>query len=238
MEELKRLQTKIRENGLTHYLTKPRYIVSYGRYLLNTLKERWPEKSASIYVLEMSLEPREISSVISPKFIDCIDSMEEYARIREIEEPSWNGNYIDELKRRFEKGDLCCALLDSSRVVSHIFVTHNYCNLGEVSYQLDLPESTVGFYDVYTLSSYREKGLYKTTFNYCVDRCYRDGFKNAWMWIPPNNFNSLVVHRKLGMQKIILEVSMHQRRGFRFHSFHRLKTPIDHLPELEENIRI
>ncbi|MCK4782429.1 MAG: hypothetical protein KAV87_01665 [Desulfobacteraceae bacterium] len=49
MNEFKRFWSKIQENGLSHYLIRPRYIVSYGQYILHTLREQWP-KNLFLYI--------------------------------------------------------------------------------------------------------------------------------------------------------------------------------------------
>ncbi len=236
MKEFKRLWIKIQENGLSHYLTHPRYIITYSKYILHLLRDRWPKKSDSIYILAMKLEPRRNNSDIYIQCINSIEPMKEYAHLREIEEPSWNGNYLAELKRRFARGDLSVSVIEDGKTVSHLFMNHDYFELGEFSCSLNFPKHTVGFYDAFTLSNYRGRGLYKAAFNYCVNICYQKGFKEAWLGIAPSNVHSLIVHRSLGMDKICLEVTMFQRWGFRRYAIRHLNTFIDELPEFKRNI--
>ncbi len=236
MKEFKRLWSKIQENGLSHYLTRPRYIVSYGQYILHTLRERWPKKSVSIYILVMKLKPRKNNSDIFTQCINSVEPMKEYAHLREIEEPSWNGNYFAELKKRFARGDLSVSVIEDSKTVSHLFVNHDYFEVGEFSYSINFPKHTVGFYDAFTLSNYRGRGLYKATFNYCINICYQKGFKDAWLGISSSNVHSMMVHRSLGMRKIILEVTMYQRWGLRWHIVRRLNTFVDELPQFKKYI--
>ena len=235
MKEIKRLWSKIQENGLSYYLIRPRYIINYSKYILHTLRERWPKKFASIYILAIKLEPQRNNSDIYIQCINSVEPIKEYAHLREIEEPSWNGNYLAELKKRFARGDLSVSVIEDSKTVSHLFVNHDYFEVGEFSYSINFPKHTVGFYDAFTLSNYRGRGLYKATFNYCANICYQKGFKDAWLGISSSNVHSMMVHRSLGMQKII-EVTMSQSWGLRRHTIRRLNSFIGELPQFRENI--
>jgi len=233
MKEFKRLWNKIQENGLSHYLTHPMYIMNYSKYNLHMLRERWLKKSVLIYILAVKLEPRENNSDVYIQCINSVEPMKEYAHLREIEEPSWNGNYLAELKKRFDRGDLCIAVLENGKIVSHVFASHSHCDFGVFPYSLDLPKQVVGIYDAFTLSNYRGRGLYKAAFNYCVNICYQKGFKDAWGVISSSNVHSMMVNRSLGMQKII-EVTMSQSWGLRRHTIRRLNNFIDKLPQLRK----
>ena len=46
----------------------------------------------------------------------------------------------------------------------------------------------------------------------------------------------MMVHRSLGMRKIILEVTMYQRWDLRRHTIRRLNTFVDELPQFRKNI--
>lgn len=237
MSEIERTRSRLRQHGLSYYLRQPKYIASYSGYLFRLLKERWSDRRVSMYIFEMPLETFRRSQLQSNQNVlkQCINSVEpmlEYARIRELEEPAWNGNYVLELERRFARGDFCFAMLMHGKVVSHIFVTQSYCDLGEVSYRLRLPQYSVGLYDVYTLFNYRGKGLYKTIFSYCVGECYNKGFQRALMWIVSDNIKSIMVHSILGMRRITLEVIMRQRWGLRWHQLRSLSIDSSELLKL------
>jgi len=195
---------------------------------VNFLKERWPKKFASIYVLEMDLSPFKSNPIetnddIDSKCISPIAPLLEFIRIRELEEPAWNGNYRTEIENRFHRADLCFAASIEGIVVSLIFVTKYNCFLGEGLRGLELPRDTADLYDVYTVTGWRGKGLYKRVFSYCVEECYNLGFKQAWMWIFLYDIRSLTVHKKLDMRNIILEVIMHQRWVLRWHKTRSFK---------------
>ena len=94
----------------------------------------------------------------------------------------------------------------------------------------------MGFYDAFTLHNYRGKGFYKAVFNYCVNVCYKKGFKEAWLGISLDNAHSFLVHRSLGMRKILLEVTMFQRWGLRWYRVRHLNIYIDEFPKLKRKI--
>ena len=232
MTEIERVKRLLRDRGPLHYIVRPRYIWTYGRYVLRTIRERWPERRCSIYVLEMPVLPMSAMPGIRVHYIDCVEPLLEFAHEREEEDEEWHGNsYIAELEQRFARGDRCFAAEQAGRIASILFTTSGPCPISEVSYVLSIPRHTLGLYDVYTLSRYRGKHLYYAVFRNCINACAVEGYRAVWMWILPENLVSLHVHDQLGLRHIILEVSTQQGWGIRRHEVRSLDMNIADLLE-------
>ena len=236
MGEVQRIRRLLRDRGLLHYIMRPRYIWTYGKYALHTIRERWPERRCSIYVLEMPVSPLEAMPGIRIHDIDCVEPLLEFAHEREAEDEEWHGkSYVAELEQRFARDDRCFAAEQEGRIASILFTTSGPCLISEVGYVLSLPERTPGLYDVYTLPRYRGKHLYSAVFRSCINACASEGYSAVWMWILPENLVSFRVHDQLGLRRIILEVSMHQRRGIRRHAVRQLDMNIEDLSQMRSN---
>ena len=81
----------------------------------------------------MKSESCKNNSDIFSRPIYSVETIKEYAHLREIEKPSWKGSYLAELRRRFPRGDLRVSVFENGNIVSHVFVNHGHFDLDEVS---------------------------------------------------------------------------------------------------------
>jgi hypothetical protein len=232
MREAKRIYHLLKERGLLYYMVRPRYFLTYVRYLAQIVSNRWPKKNMSMYVLEMPISRQDVDPRIPVHCFSTVEPLLEFARRRELEEENWSGKYIKELERRFARGDKCFAAEEQGSIAAVLFRSGGPCPVSEINYEFVLPHKTLGLYDVYTLLPHRGRNLYSVVFRGCMNTCMSEGYNAVWMWIAPNNLISLKVHEHLGFQKIMFEVSMYQRWGIRRHEIHPLNRNIKDLPEM------
>ena len=223
VRELHRIRSRLKQNGLPHYFLHPQHFISYGRYLLYVLRQRWPAAQTMIFVLDMRLSNRSIDLNIPVHRISSHEPLMTFARAREQDDKDWPvGSYLGEIKQRFAAGDWCFCAEQDRRFVSVIFVSRGPCYLSPVDYMLKIPDKAVGLYDVYTLAAYRGRHLYSVVFQAAINACIAEGYKSAWMWIMPDNIVSFSTHLKLGMRHIFCGIKLRQRWGFRRHRIHKL----------------
>ena len=215
LNELRHLKTLLRERGFL--------------YLLGGIERRWKPSEDIIYVLEMRLEKRVVtsSSVVKMTTPDVILS---FAHERELEDGEWErGKYVQEVIQRFKNGDWCFVAKKDMRIVSVIFVSRGPCYIAPVGYTLQIPDRTVGLYDIYTLLAYRGLHLYSAVFRKAVNSSLKEGYNAAWMWIMPHNVVSLKANEKLGLRHIFKGISLCQRWGFRWHKVRSLDIDVKEL---------
>jgi hypothetical protein len=166
----------------------------------------------------MPLAHREVNIHMAVQRIDSVDPLLPLAREREAHDPQWQGrSYSAELRKRILRGDWCLSSVINGEIISVMFLSKGPCWLGPVAYSLSLPQGIIGFYDVYTLPTYRRQGLYRDLFLTGINSCLDAGYKRVWMWIMLHNRTSVIVHDKLGLNHIIRSISLRQRWGFKWH---------------------
>lgn len=222
-------QRKLGERIL-RYIKQPKLFLGYARYLLDELCARWPKKEMSIYVLEMKIPTTRAEKTLPVvKRINSLEPLMDFISLREQEDPIWHGNYLNELKERFEKGNLCFATFDNERVISTLFVTFGGYYFAELDYALRFPEGVFGVIDVYTLKDYRGTGCYGKAFKACASDFAGSEFEKLYGFIAPDNKVSLMTHNRLGLNHIIMKVSMYQHWGFRRHTVEKMDTYIENI---------
>ncbi len=227
--ELRRVSKLLRERGLQHYLARPKYFWSYGRYLVCVLQGRWPRQNTSIYVMDMPISQQVLSLNIPVRRIRCVEPLLPFALEREKADPCWRDlSFVAELEHRFARGDLCFAVEKGDRIVSVLFATFHHIRLEHVHYDLSFPKDVFGIVDAYTLPEFRGQRLYEVVFRNCVNAFWNTEFHTIYGFIPPDNLVSLLAHKRLGLDHIILQISMRQRWGVRHH----------HIRRLDETLRI
>ncbi|HEX7320794.1 MAG TPA: GNAT family N-acetyltransferase [bacterium] len=181
-----------------------------------------------IYILDMRLVSHPADRDVRVRRITAPESLLSFIRDREREDRDWSqGAYADEIKRRFEDGDWCFCVEYNRKPASVVFVSRGPCYLSPVDYTLNIPDKTVGFYDVYTLNAYRGKRLYAAVFQAAVNTCVDEGYTSAWMWIMPDNYVSFRTHKKLGMRHIFCRIEFRQLWGFRKRQINSLDLDTD-----------
>jgi GNAT superfamily N-acetyltransferase len=87
-----------------------------------------------------------------------------------------------------------------------------------VHYKLEADEKTALLIDGYTLSEHRGKGIYKAVWNYCLEYLRSRGdLDRIYGFILVKNKRSLIVHRKLQLQDIILVITYLRIFGVNLH---------------------
>jgi RimJ/RimL family protein N-acetyltransferase len=126
----------------------------------------------------------------------------------------WFGEVI---LQRFSEGDICFIAKRNGEAIGCIFATFNSVYLPIVEYELPLDNETVGLIDGYTLPEFRGKHVYSSVFNACVDYFSKTDFRRVYGFIIPNDVRSLKVHQKLGLNKIVFDITMIRFLGIRKH---------------------
>lgn len=209
--------------------SRARAAASIIRYLAASLRRRWPPRSDTILLLEMPLTPRPIHPTLVYERIVSADRLSEYASGREQVQDWTRGSYVEEVGQRFRRGDWCFAAMVDGSISSILFASRGPCPIAPVSFSLTLPPGTVAFYDVYTSPEFRRQSVYRLLFNAAVNESIDDGYHQAWLWLMRENTVSLNVHKRLGMEHVILMITHSQRWGLKWHRFRRIDASIDDL---------
>lgn len=199
-------------------------------YILGGVSRRWKPGKDVIYILQMHLEKRCIDPGVSVFKITDTGKILQFAHDRELEDSNWEqGKYVQDVIQRINRGDVCFGAQRDGKIVSVIFASRGPCHLGPVGYYLKIPSGTMGYYDAYTLASYRRQGLYSNVFSKCVNTSLDEGYHTAWMWIMRHNIISLKTHDSLDMNHVFMEIALHQRWGFRWHKVRAVDLSIQDL---------
>jgi len=178
-------------------------------------------KYGRLYVLELVPKPDLARSNDYGYQVGIASGLDDLRTLLERRE-KWFG---EEAEQRLGKGDVCFVARFNGDVISCLFATFNSVYLPDVEYDLSLDEDTVGLIDAYTLPEFRGKHVYSLVFDACSGHFSRVGYRKVYGFIAPDNVRSLKVHRKLGLDRIVFDITLVRFLGVRKHfinSDHRL----------------
>jgi GNAT superfamily N-acetyltransferase len=137
------------------------------------------------------------------KTIARYNEFTDYA-LKRISEDCDSGEFsLDNIRRRFDRGDYAIVYLNTEREpLSWVFISTKLAEFTPVGISLILPDRTFGMYDVYTFKKARGKGYYSQLFHYAASFMINQGFEYMWLWLMAHNTVSVKVHRKLGVTRI------------------------------------
>lgn len=201
--------SKLREKGVMHYL----------RFVVKKLLVAMVPKFRKLYVFELDVskfcEQFSQRQGIDVEVIRNLDEMITFIKERE----PW---YYAYAKGLMEKGNLCFVGKIDNRIVSCVWTSFNEVYLSDVEYLLRVNARTVPLIDGYTLPEYRKMGVYSMVWRRCIEYFQKDPrYTRIYGFITSSNLGSLVVHRKLELMHVIMQITLLRIFGIRKHFMKR-----------------
>jgi len=202
---------KIKRNGIICYLK------IYYKKLLEIIIPK--HKKLLIFEIDLTKFTRELDQRknLRIKIAKNIKEIESFIRKRE----DW---YYDYAKSLFEKGNLCFVGKINNKIVSCLWTSFNEAYYSEIEYLLHVDKDTVPLVDGYTLPEYRNMGIYGMAWNSCIS--YFQGkpeYNKIYIPIVSSNIRSLLVHKKLKLEHIIMKITLLKIFGLRKHFIKHIK---------------
>ena len=196
---------KAKEKGILHYLKN---FYTFG------IKKLFP-KYRKIFVLELELARFSGKSNLRKDVkIEIAHSTEEIISYIE-ERGDWYYNFAEKL---FSKGNLCFVGKINNEIASCVWTSFNETWLPNVEYMLYVDKDVVPLIDVYTLPKFRNAGILSAVWSSCLKHLQQNpNYSRIYECIEPSNTRSLEVHRKLGLERIIIEIRLFRILGIRKH---------------------
>lgn len=202
---------KIKKKGFMHYFR------CLFQLLQKFLRPRWQR----LFVFEFPLGgiiPNEYNNDIKVKMLREVDDQ---LLLFASRRGSW---YLPQARNLFLNGNICFAAIVDENIASCLWTSFNQEYLSDIEYKLIVSKDIVPLIDGYTLDEYRGKGLYKILWNECFNYLAKSG-KYSKMYVPILHANkkSLLVHSKLNLKKIILDITLIKFLGIKVHLKRKIK---------------
>lgn len=202
---------KIKTKGIMHYLQ------ILFQLLRRYLRPRWQR----LFVFEFPL-----GGIISNEYNNDI----EVKMLREVDDHLllfanrrgfW---YLQQARDLFSKGNICFVTVIDGKITSCLWTSFNQVYLPDIEFKLSVAKDIAPLIDGYTLDEYRGKGLYKILWNECFNYLVKSGkYSKIYGFINHDNKRSLLVHDKLNLNKIILDITLIKFLGIRVHIKRKIK---------------
>jgi len=193
-------------NGLLKYL-KFKYVVSLTRKLAPRYQK--------LIVFERSLNdpvhPSKIKLNIDFSIKQSIIEINSLIEQRE----QW---YQKLAEKRFKQGNLCFVGECQDKIISCVWTSFGEVYLPNVKYTLKVPQDVVPLIDGWTSPEFRGKGIYNYVWNKCLEHLSdKSNYKRIYGFIQPTNESSLVIHKKMNLDKVIIIIKLFNFFGFKHH---------------------
>jgi len=202
---MKEVLKKIKKKGILFYLKL------CFRKLIRTIIPKY--QKLFVFEIDLSKYSRELNTKrnITVEIAKNIKEIESFIKEREV----WYYNYANAL---FKKGNLCFIGKINKKIVSCLWTSFNEVYLSDVEYLLHVDREVVPLIDAYTLPEYQNMGIYGIVWNFCI-RYFQNKpeYKKIYGFITRSNKRSLLVHKKLKLQRIIIEISLFRIFGIKKH---------------------
>lgn len=126
------------------------------------------------------------------------------------------GRAKPELKKRWERKDICFLAEANGSAVSATWVSFQKYRLDEVDYIFDPGANGIFLYDSYTVPEWRLKGIHVNVMQYLLDCLLNHSVEKVYSAIEHGNDLSLRTHLRFGF-KVAQHITHVKVFGFRWH---------------------
>jgi len=181
------------------------------------IKNRWKTQTEFIFLTETKIDGHPLlNREIKPfyqikKFFDYqLANRIIEQRVKEEKGAVFN---IEDIKKRFERGDYMMVLFVNNLPASYLFISEKIAYFQQVNFKEVLDNDCFAIYDVYTFIDFRGKGLYEDLISVVLNQMKKhDRF---WLWVMQHNQISVKVHHRLQINRVICIYEENFRFGFR-----------------------
>jgi len=200
---------------------KTKGIIHYSKLVFQVLRKSLRPRWQRLFIFESQLEgiiPNEYKSTIEVKMLwEINEQLCSFANQR----GAW---YLQQARDLFLKGNICFVTVIDGKITSCLWTSFNQVYLPDIEYKLSVAKDIAPLIDGYTLDEYRGKGLYKILWNECFNYLVKSGkYSKLYGFINHANKRSLLVHDKLKLNKIILDITLIKFLGIRVHLKRKIK---------------
>jgi len=202
----RRILQKLRENGIGPYLK--------WKYLKKMLRNARP-KYQKLVVFEQSLaEPLHSSNLQIDAEFKIGKNMNEIKTLIEQRE-HW---YPSLAEKRFDDENICFVAEHEKKIICCVWTSFKDIYLPNVEYTLEVEKEVAPLIDGWTSLDFRGMGVYNFVWNNTL-RYLREHseYKKIYGFIQPTNKLSLMVHRRMNLEKVIVIITLIKIFGIRFH---------------------
>jgi GNAT superfamily N-acetyltransferase len=201
---------------------KPEYILYGFFFLFKFILRKIRPQATSYYFIRARISdlifPNEndVNSVTFKKFDNLSEELNGFIVARSEENDTvYFQSYKEELEKRFERGDIACALVNGNKISSILFLSFHKIYIEDIDYTYLTAASEAIVKDIYTLKSYRKNGLYYHLIEHVVDYLTNSGYTTITMWIMKHNKATIHAQKKIGFQTIFQKVNYCTWLGFK-----------------------
>ena len=121
-------------------------------------------------------------------------------------------------EKRFDDGNICFVAEHEKKIISCVWTSFNEVYLPNVEYTLRVEKEVAPLIDGWTSPDFRGMGVYNFVWNNTI-RYLREHseYKKIYGFIQPTNKLSLIVHRRMNLEKVIIIITLTKVFGIRFH---------------------
>lgn len=197
-------------------LNKPWLLILIPILGIIFIKKRWHTIPEIIYLTETKINDinSQINNNTDLKLISEIENLNTIVDLR-LRDKETDERYKKTFFKRIEKGDQVFALCKNNQILSYLFVSYNKAFLEQVNISLTMPNKCFAVYDVYTFKEQRGNNYYAQLIYGVCEKMRSKGYESFWLWVMKHNQNSLKVHNKLKINKIISVYKEYYKYGFR-----------------------
>jgi hypothetical protein len=209
---------------------KPWFVFYIPFIIYDSIKIRWHFNKTKVLlisgVIEEIVENYTVNNELEFNIINTFSDFVPLAKKRLLEDNTIDSDYLDAVKKRFDKGEYVSCLAKDNNVVSFSFISERRMHVGPVNMTINLPLSTFSYTDVYTFKEGQGKGYYKELYMRSLLYMQSKGFINIWGLVMEHNQVSVKVHCNIGLNKVIKICEETIRYGFTYRRIYEVNTPL------------
>lgn len=216
------IRHKIKNREFKDLLIKPHLLLFFIFFLIRSLFLRIFPQTTVFYFIRIKIsdlvfQKKENTQSDSFKIIkNLTDELIRFVKARSEENEGLIFQYYQsELEKRFERGDIACALLKGNKITSILFLSFHKVYVEDIDYTFLPAENEAVVKDIYTLKVYRKKGLYYLLIENVANYLANAGYETITMWIMRHNQATIHAQKNIGFKTVFQKVKYCTWLGFK-----------------------